>query len=236
MNPMPYFAGGARASDGDFYLSSNGVTVQCPDAAVGDEGTIDGVTFVKRDRDGIDKLLRQDKNNPELSTTCTSGITDMNDLFALNEEFDQDISSWDTSQVTNMDALFLFASNFNQDIGNWDTSKVTTMRGMFATTDAFNQDISSWDTSQVTNMSRMFSLAEAFDQDISPWCVEKIDSKPESFDNFSPIANQTSYQPDWGATCSSEPDVSPESTSAATAIKWVVFSLFLSLWSTLQVI
>ena len=233
MNPMPYFAGGARASD--FYLSSNGVTVQCPNAAVGDEGTIDGVTFVKRDRDGIDTLLKNDKNSPELSTTCTSGITDMNDLFSLNEEFDQDISSWDTSQVTNMDGLFFFASNFNQDIGNWDTSKVTTMRFMFATTDAFNQDISSWDTSQVTNMTRMFSLAEAFDQDISSWCVEKIDSEPESFAAFSPIINQTSYQPDWGAPCSSEPDASPESTDAATASRWVV-PLFLSLWSTLQVI
>lgn len=199
----------------------------CPEAAVGDTGTIDGVTYVKRDRDGVDSLLEADKNNPELSTTCTSGITDMNRLFDLNEEFDQDISSWDTSQVTNMDGTFYFASDFNQDIGNWDTSKVSSMVYMLGSTDAFNQDISSWDTSQVTNMTGMFALAEAFDQDISSWCVEKIDSKPYSFDAFSPITNETSYQPDWGAPCSSEPDDSTEqggteSSSAATVGRWVV--------------
>ncbi|MDG1327167.1 MAG: hypothetical protein P8P41_01840, partial [Flavobacteriaceae bacterium] len=37
----------------DFYLNSNGVTCMCPDAAVGDTGVVNGITYTKRTRGQI---------------------------------------------------------------------------------------------------------------------------------------------------------------------------------------
>ena len=66
-----------QAQNGDFFLADNDVTVLCPDANVGDTGTVNGTTYTKRDRAGLDALLDADGNNPDLATTCTSGIEDM---------------------------------------------------------------------------------------------------------------------------------------------------------------
>ena len=158
-----------------FSLDANGITVRCPDAAIGATGEVQGTTYTKRTRDQI-----TDEN---AATTCTSGITDMSELFAGTFEslstFNGDISTWDTSLVRNMSFMFALALDFNQDISQWDTNQVTDFRGMFAaeepfepatssmrsaswrnqfsaqeprineTTSSFNQDIGGWDTSQV---------------------------------------------------------------------------------------
>ena len=172
----------------DFFLASNGVTVRCPDAAVGDTGMVNGVAYTKRDRAGLDALLLADESNPEFATTCTSGVEDMSDLFDGASSFNQDIGSWDTSQVTNMNTMFSFAGSFNQDIGNWNTSQVTTMSNMFDSAGSFNQDIGSWNTSQVTNMFGMF-WGSNFNQDIGSWDTSQVTDMVAMF-HFASSFNQ----------------------------------------------
>ena len=148
----------------DFYLNSNGVTCMCPDASVGDTGVVNGVTYTKRTAAQI--------TTANAATTCTSGITEMNNIF--EPSFNQDISSWDVSSVTTMNHMFVGATAFNQPIGEWDVSNVIDMWGMFGSNGAFNQPIGNWDVSNVTTMSGMFNAAEAFNQDISSWDVSNV--------------------------------------------------------------
>jgi uncharacterized protein (TIGR02145 family) len=154
-----------------FYLAPNGVTVMCPDAEIGDTGTVAGVEFTKRSRDQIN-----DENAP---TSCTSGITDMSDLFRGNpfptfSTFSGDISHWDVSNVTSMASMFYYTSEFNGDLSSWDVSKVTDMGKMFESATAFDADISDWDVSSVTNMRSMFEGASKFNSDLSRWNVSKV--------------------------------------------------------------
>ena len=140
----------------DYYLAANGVTVKCPGVNVGNTFTLNGTTYTKRDRDEI-------MDNLSLAaTSCTTGITNMSEMFNRASDFNQNISHWDTSNVTLMFKMFDGALAFNQDIGEWDTSNVTLMGGMFEGASAFNQNISHWDTSNVTNMISMFQGAWAF--------------------------------------------------------------------------
>uniref|UniRef100_A0A7S3UFP6 BspA family leucine-rich repeat surface protein n=1 Tax=Picocystis salinarum TaxID=88271 RepID=A0A7S3UFP6_9CHLO len=154
------YAGG----EPDFFLASNGVTVLCPDAAVGESGEVNGVVYTKRT-----KGLITDEN---AATTCTSGITDMSQLFRSASSFNQGIGSWDTSSVTSMLAMFAFASSFDQDIGSWDTSSVTNMGAMFIGATNFNQDIGSWNTSSVTSMFEMFPACFYCHQGHVPICQQ----------------------------------------------------------------
>eukprot|EP00894_Picocystis_sp_ML_P000277 jgi/Pico_ML_1/50794/g1939.t1 len=182
-----------------FFLDANGVTVRCPDAAIGATGVVQGTTYTKRTRDQI-----TDEN---AATTCTSGIEDMSALFAGTSEmpstFDGDISTWDTSSVTDMSFMFARALDFNQDIGDWDTSQVTNFLGMFADIEPFeqptnalgsalwrnqfsgqeprinpsmifNQNIGGWNTSQATTMLAMFASATDFNQDIGNWDTSTV--------------------------------------------------------------
>ena len=164
--PARVTAEGGDASANNFY--KDGITIKCPNAKVGDQGTVDGVKYTKR---GRDELLSYDYKSTD---SCTSGMTDMSSLFNRWQSsnrylFYGDISSWDTAQVTNMRAMFFGATSFNQDISGWDTAQVTDMYAMFMYASAFNQDISGWDTAQVTDMGYMFNGAKAFNQDISNW-------------------------------------------------------------------
>ncbi len=213
------------ANHPDFFLADNGVTIICEDAVTGDFGEVNGITYTKRDRAGIDALLDADANNPELATTCTSGVTEMADLFFFNGMFNQDISSWDVSSVTTMVNMFAFAGAFNQDIGHWDTGSITTMSTMFRNAGAFNQDIGDWDVSNVaimanmffgagtfnqdiskwevdnvTNMGSMFRNAGSFNQNLSFWCVEQIASEPQDFDDGADAWTLPNSRPLWG-TC-----------------------------------
>ena len=157
---------------GGFYLASNGITVECPAACIGATGTVNGVTYTKRDEFGIKALIFT--NVTKLPMTCTSGVTNMAYMFEKASTFNQDIGSWDVSRVTRMEYMFYEASNFNQDIGSWNTSQVTGMVYMFGGASTFNQDIRSWDVSQVTNMGGMFSQATSFNQDLSTWEVSQV--------------------------------------------------------------
>lgn len=155
----------------DFYLNSNGVTCMCPDAAVGDTGVVNGITYTKRT---IDQITIENA-----ATTCTSGIIDMSSMFFESTYFDEDITTWDVSNVINMSHMFDNASVFNQNISNWDVSNVTDMSFMFNYTEYFDQPIGNWDVSNVTTMEYMFSETRTgyrtpFNQDISNWDVGNV--------------------------------------------------------------
>ena len=206
------------------YLDSNGITIKCPNAAIGYTEVINGVTYTVVDNTTIraeiangncnlcttlvtnmtgdsntySNFFNDESFNSNIGFWDTSNVTDMSSMFYGATAFNQNIGSWDTSNVTDMVGMFYEASSFNQDIGNWDTSSVTDMVGMFYEASSFNQYIGSWDTSKVTSMERMFWAAEAFNQDLSGWCVSKINTEPLNFSEFSSLIQ--SFKPIWG-TC-----------------------------------
>ena len=206
------------------YLDSNGITIKCPNAAIGYTGAINGVTYTVVDNTTIrteiangncnlcttlvtnmagdsntfSNFFNDESFNTNIGFWDTSNVTDMSIMFYGATAFNQDIGSWDTSSVTSMNSIFENATAFNQDIGNWDTSSVTDMVGMFYEASSFNQDIGNWNTSKVTRMERMFWAAEAFNQDLSGWCVSNINTEPSNFSEFSSLIQ--SFKPIWG-TC-----------------------------------
>jgi surface protein len=175
----------ATINNPNFTVAANGVTCLCENAAVGESGTliINGVekTFTKRTEAQLRALITADQTDPQIALTCTSGITNMAELFKEKYSFNQDIGSWDVSSVTNMSGLFSNARSFNQNIGSWDVSSVTDMSRTFSTAWNFNPDIGSWDVSKVTNMSGMFHRAFAFNQDIGSWDVSKVTNMWQMF-------------------------------------------------------
>lgn len=165
----------------DFIRSENGVTVTCSDAEFGESWILDGTEFTKRTRADI---------TPEnAATTCTSGITNMDNLFFtqafIDNGFNEDISHWDVSKVTSMASMFREARVFNQDIRAWDVSKVKNMNAMFREAHAFNQPIGQWDVSKVKDMSFMFHRAIEFDQPLNSWDVSRVKNMRDMFSQMS---------------------------------------------------
>jgi len=161
-----------------FYLHNNGITVVCDVAGFGDFGIINGTSYIKRTKVEI---------TPEnAATTCTSGITNMDNLFFtqafMDYGFNEDISHWDVSNVTSMVAMFHDAHVFNQDISAWDVSNVTNMHKMFRYARSFNQDIGAWNTSSVTDMSEMFFDAQSFDWSLEDWDVSNVTKMRHMFE------------------------------------------------------
>ena len=174
-----------------FYLAENGVTVMCPEAPIGDRGTVNGIIYTKRDREELKTLISWSA----IEASCTSGITDMSEILR-DSSFNGDLSTWDISNVTDTSEMF-HNSSFDGDISSWDVSNVTNMNRMFSYS-FFDGDISSWDVSNVTNMNMMFNKAYSFNQDLSSWCVLQFSSAPSYF-SFQTIA-WILPKPVWG-TC-----------------------------------
>jgi len=149
---------------------SNGITIKCPNANVGDVAEINGKTYTVVGN--VTELLAIVDDFDDTTCACTSKITQMNQLF-LDEAVFENITDWDTSNVTTMSGMFR-RTPFNQDIGNWDTSNVTNMEAMFSGAESFNQDIGNWDTSKVTQISQMFFGAKSFNQDIGNWDTSNV--------------------------------------------------------------
>ena len=129
-------------SSGPFY-KEDGI-IHCENAEIGQKGMVDGTEYIAVS----ESTLREWANNwrdHDLSTACTSYVTDMSELFEDAYDFNQDISSWDTSNVRDMGHMFAYTEKFNQDIGAWDVANVQDMEYMFYRADGFNQDLSNWD-------------------------------------------------------------------------------------------
>ena len=120
------------------------------------------------------RLLEMIANGDDVRFVDTSHITDMSELFYMNQAFDQDISGWDVSNVTDMSRMFYGVHAFNQDISSWNVSSVTDMSAMFYSALNFNQNISGWNVSNVTDMNGMFHSAKVFNQNISSWDVSSV--------------------------------------------------------------
>lgn len=165
---------------GAFYRAENGVTVRCPSAAVGESGEVDGVTYVKRDRAGLDALVDAE-DTAGLETACTTGVTDLSALFAQATWFDGDVGHWDTGDVTTLQSTFFNANAFAGDLGAWDTGRVTDMSYAFRSAASFDADLNAWDTSRVTTMRDMFHGATAFDGRIGDWDVGQVEDMTAMF-------------------------------------------------------
>ena len=164
------------------YLGENGITIKaCESADVGDVGTINGIEYTI-----VSELnLRQRiVNNADISTVCTTRVTDMEKFFYQNDVFSQDISNWDVSNVISMSQMFE-ESAFNQDISSWDVRNLIDMYAMFKDNSVFNQPIGNWNVGNVEKMGRMFEGNSAFNQPINNWDVSNVDEMWYMFYNAS---------------------------------------------------
>ena len=164
------------------YLGENGITIKaCESANVADVGTINGIEYTI-----VSELnLRQRIiNNADISTVCTTRVTNMEKFFYQNDVFSQDISTWDVSNVISMSQMFE-ESTFNQNISNWDVRNLTNMYAMFKDNSAFNQPIGNWNVGNAEKMGRMFEGNSAFNQPINNWDVSNVDEMWYMFYNAS---------------------------------------------------
>ena len=176
-----------------FYKSDNGVTVVCPKAEVGDTGIVDGVTYTKRSEEELRSIVAGGPSEwAQLTSTCTSGITNMSGLFYYSTygldiqdspltNFNQDISTWDTGDVNDMSYMFAFASFFNSPLGDWDTKSVRDMSFLFAYASAFNQPIERWDTRSVVDMEYMFAFSKSFNEKLGAWDITSVEDMNHMF-------------------------------------------------------
>ena len=161
---------GAVTGANNFYKEGN--TIKCPDAKVGEKGTVDGVEYTKVDRYRLNVIVGVFLAMS--SSVCTTGVTDMSYLFKNYNRFDEPIGNWDTSKVTNMGWMFEGAKRFDQDISEWNTAAVTNMQSMFLNAKWFNKPIGKWNTAAVTDMSNMFRNADKFNQPIGNWNTANV--------------------------------------------------------------
>lgn len=106
-------------------------------------------------------------------------------------------AAWDTARVTNFNQMFFQNTNFNSSVSKWNTSNVTNTGYMFYSANKFNQDINTkyydaassptgsaytaWDMSNVTNVGLMLYGASKFNQSIDKW---QFNTSVTSFSQF----------------------------------------------------
>jgi|688.fasta_scaffold62333_3 surface protein len=86
--------------------------------------------YVKYYIENKDKLP-WDLKNKQIGEWDVHEVTDMSELFAGREDFNEPLNDWNVSNVTNMNKMFMNCKNFNQPLNGWDVSKVTNIEGMF---------------------------------------------------------------------------------------------------------
>jgi len=121
--------------------------------------------------------LPTDLRNKTLNEWDVSNVTNMSDLFAGKNTFNEELNEWDVSNVTDMNGMFLGCSNFNKPLNNWNVSNVTNMSNMFklcTNFTNFNQPLNSWNVSNVTNMDNMFQMCTNFNQELNNWNVSNV--------------------------------------------------------------
>ena len=121
--------------------------------------------------------------NQPLNNWDVSNVINMNNMFFNASSFNQPLDNWDVSNVTNFSYMFYSASNFNQPINDWNTSSALTLESMFSSAIAFNQPLDNWDVSSVTNMRTMFDYAPSFNQPINNWNVSNVTDMATMFAN-----------------------------------------------------
>jgi len=90
-------------------------------------------------------------------------------MFAVTQNFNEDISTWDVSSASHMNHMFYLAEAFNQDLGDWEVGNVEDFSSTFRDAKAFNQDLSQWDVSESEEFDNMFRDATAFNQSLGTW-------------------------------------------------------------------
>ena len=98
-----------------FELNANDVTVECASAQAGETGEVCfggayPVTFTKVNGTELYAIAGNATRWGELPTVCTTGVTDMSNLFKNKGAFNESIGSWDTSAVTNMESMYVLTS------------------------------------------------------------------------------------------------------------------------------
>jgi hypothetical protein len=115
------------------------------------------------------KRSEYDLKHRDFTMLDTIAITNIDNLFINETEFNIDISTWNTSNVTSMKSVFQGAINFNQSLEKWQLSKVTSMNSMFLGAIRFNRPVNNWDVSNIIDASGAFMNAFSFSQDIYNW-------------------------------------------------------------------
>jgi surface protein len=163
-------------------ITSNQITVAtypiCETQAVGTIYNYQGIDYTVVDNSSILQLttdiINGVKVNSDMTTICTTQVTDMSDLFLDMTTFNLSLSNFDTRNVINMSGMFRNASSFNQPLSNFKTTNVDNMSRMFEGATAFNQPLTSFDTLNVQYMHDMFKSASAFNNDISSFATVNV--------------------------------------------------------------
>jgi surface protein len=197
--------------------------------------------------------------SPSISGWNTSNVTNMNNMFWVNRNFNQPIGSWNVSQVQQFINCFNQASAFNQDISNWNVRKVTNFTSMFQGAVSFNGSLSgwapgadtagttceamffsatnftgsgldSWDTSKVTNMRNMLRQS-SFNANIGSWDVSKVTNMDAMFYFTGPFNQNISSWNLAGLNINSALDNFMGGKTGATALSTANYDALLIGWN-----
>ena len=87
----------------NIYLDSNGITIKCPEATIGEKGFVNAKEYTVVDETTLRTMVG---NDDDVTCVCTSLVTNTSELFEENTLFNQDVGSWDTSNVTTIESTF----------------------------------------------------------------------------------------------------------------------------------